>query len=223
MKILFAEDDRDLSSVIVRVLQYNKFDVQTAYDGAEALELLENEKFDVLVLDIMMPKIDGITVLKRLRERGNPIPILLLTALAETDDKVSGLDAGADDYLTKPFVIKELLARIRAIARRSSELQNSYSIGNLTLNPNTFELQAQGHIRLTNKEYRLMELLIRNKNILLSTERLMEEVWELDSEAEINTVWVFISSLRKKLTQIQANYTIKAVRGVGYRLEKLYD
>lgn len=223
MKILFAEDDRDLSSVIVRVLQYNKFDVQTAYDGAEALELLENEKFDVLVLDIMMPKIDGITVVKRLRERGNPIPILLLTALAETDDKVSGLDAGADDYLTKPFVIKELLARIRAIARRSSELQNSYSIGNLTLNPNTFELQAQGHIRLTNKEYRLMELLIRNKNILLSTERLMEEVWELDSEAEINTVWVFISSLRKKLTQIQADYTIKAVRGVGYRLEKLYD
>ncbi len=223
MKILFAEDDRDLSSVIVRVLQYNKFDVQTAYDGAEALELLENEKFDVLVLDIMMPKIDGITVVKRLRERGNPIPVLLLTALAETDDKVSGLDAGADDYLTKPFVIKELLARIRAIARRSSELQNSYSIGNLTLNPNTFELQAQGHIRLTNKEYRLMELLIRNKNILLSTERLMEEVWELDSEAEINTVWVFISSLRKKLTQIQADYTIKAVRGVGYRLEKLYD
>lgn len=223
MKILFAEDDRDLSSVIVRVLQYNKFDVQTAYDGAEALELLDNEKFDVLVLDIMMPKIDGITVVKRLRERGNPIPILLLTALAETDDKVSGLDAGADDYLTKPFVIKELLARIRAIARRSSELQNSYSIGNLTLNPNTFELQAQGHIRLTNKEYRLMELLIRNKNILLSTERLMEEVWELDSEAEINTVWVFISSLRKKLTQIQADYTIKAVRGVGYRLEKLYD
>lgn len=223
MKILFAEDDRDLSSVIVRVLQYNKFDVQTAYDGAEALELLENEKFDVLVLDIMMPKIDGITVVKRLRERGNPIPILLLTALAETDDKVSGLDAGADDYLTKPFVIKELLARIRAIARRSSELQNSYSIGNLTLNPNTFELQAQGHIRLTNKEYRLMELLIRNKNILLSTERLMEEVWELDSEAEINTVWVFISSLRKKLIQIQADYTIKAVRGVGYRLEKLYD
>lgn len=223
MKILFAEDDRDLSSVIVRVLQYNKFDVQSAYDGAEALELLENEKFDVLVLDIMMPKIDGITVVKRLRERGNPIPILLLTALAETDDKVSGLDAGADDYLTKPFVIKELLARIRAIARRSSELQNSYSIGNLTLNPNTFELQAQGHIRLTNKEYRLMELLIRNKNILLSTERLMEEVWELDSEAEINTVWVFISSLRKKLTQIQADYTIKAVRGVGYRLEKLYD
>lgn len=223
MKILFAEDDRDLSSVIVRVLQYNKFDVQTAYDGAEALELLENEKFDVLVLDIMMPKIDGITVVKRLRERGNPIPILLLTALAETDDKVSGLDAGADDYLTKPFIIKELLARIRAIARRSSELQNSYSIGNLTLNPNTFELQAQGHIRLTNKEYRLMELLIRNKNILLSTERLMEEVWELDSEAEINTVWVFISSLRKKLTQIQADYTIKAVRGVGYRLEKLYD
>lgn len=223
MKILFAEDDRDLSSVIVRVLQYNKFDVQPAYDGAEALELLENEKFDVLVLDIMMPKIDGITVVKRLRERGNPIPILLLTALAETDDKVSGLDAGADDYLTKPFVIKELLARIRAIARRSSELQNSYTIGNLTLNPNTFELQAQGHIRLTNKEYRLMELLIRNKNILLSTERLMEEVWELDSEAEINTVWVFISSLRKKLTQIQADYTIKAVRGVGYRLEKLYD
>lgn len=223
MKILFAEDDRDLSSVIVRVLQYNKFDVQTAYDGAEALELLENEKFDVLVLDIMIPKIDGITVVKRLRERGNPIPVLLLTALAETDDKVSGLDAGADDYLTKPFVIKELLARIRAIARRSSELQNSYSIGNLTLNPNTFELQAQGHIRLTNKEYRLMELLIRNKNILLSTERLMEEVWEFDSEAEINTVWVFISSLRKKLTQIQADYTIKAVRGVGYRLEKLYD
>lgn len=223
MKILFAEDDRDLSSVIVRVLQYNKFDVQTAYDGAEALELLENEKFDVLVLDIMMPKIDGITVVKRLRERGNPIPVLLLTALAETDDKVSGLDAGADDYLTKPFVIKELLARIRAIARRSSELQNSYSIGNLILNPNTFELQAQGHIRLTNKEYRLMELLIRNKNILLSTERLMEEVWEFDSEAEINTVWVFISSLRKKLTQIQADYTIKAVRGVGYRLEKLYD
>lgn len=221
MKLLLAEDDRDLSSAIVRVLKYNKYDVDTAYDGEEALYYLENFKYDGAILDIMMPKMDGVSLVRKIRENKNSVPVLLLTALSETDDKVRGLDSGADDYLTKPFVIKELLARIRAITRRSEVIHDAYQIGNVTLDSNTFELKADTSIRLTNKEYKLMELLIRNRTVLLSTERIMESVWEFDSEAEINVVWVFISSLRKKLEQIGANYSIKAVRGVGYRLEEI--
>ena len=220
MRILLAEDERDLASAVKRVLEYAKYDVDVTYDGVSALEYFGYQEYDALILDIMMPRLDGISVVKRIREKGSSVPVIMLTARAETDDKVLGLDAGADDYLTKPFEVKELLARIRALLRRKGDIVEPYTFGNATLDPNTFELSALGTVRLSNKEYRLMETLIRNKNVLLSTEKLMESVWDIDSGAEINVVWAFLSALRKKLSEIGANFSIKAVRGVGYRLEE---
>ena len=222
MKILLVEDERDLSATLKHVLEYAKYDVVCAYDGLQAIQKLEEDEFDAMILDVMMPRMNGFEVIKKIRGESNAIPVLMLTARSEIDDKVLGLDSGADDYLTKPFQIKELLARIRSILRRKSDATISYTIGSLTLNHDTFEIESNGKsVRLTNKEYRLMETLIRNKGVLLSTERLMELVWDYDSEAEINVVWAFLSSLRKKLTQIGADVTIKVVRGVGYRLEEI--
>ena len=222
MRIMIAEDERDLANAIKNVLEYNHYDVDVAHDGESALEMMNSFKYDGAILDIMMPKMDGISVVKQLRATGNNIPVLILTAKSEVDDKVLGLDAGADDYLTKPFVIKELLARVRALTRRTSEVAQSFVVGNTRLDHQTFELCTDiSSVRLTGKEYKLMEHLIRNKNMLLSTEKLMESVWGYDSDAEINVVWVFISALRKKLEAISSNYTIKAVRGVGYRLEEI--
>ncbi|MBO6263474.1 MAG: response regulator transcription factor [Clostridia bacterium] len=219
MKLLLAEDERELSNALVRLLNFNKFDVDAAYDGEQALILFEENSYDGIILDVMMPKKDGIAVVEEIRKRGSNVPVLMLTAKSEIDDRVSGLDAGADDYLTKPFAVKELLARIRALTRRQGTITESYSFSNVTLLPQTSEMKAVGTVRLTRKEYALMELLIRNKNVLLSTERIMESVWEFESEADLSVVWVFISSLRKKLDGIGANATIKAVRGVGYRLD----
>ena len=220
MKLLLVEDEIDLSDTIKRVLEINKYDVDQAFDGIEALDFMEYSEYDGVIMDVMMPKLDGFSVVKKLRAKGNHTPILMLTAKAEIDDKVEGLDCGADDYLTKPFVVKELLARVRALTRRKGDIATNYIIGNTTLNPNTFELStAVGTIRLTGKEYKLMEHLMRNQGVVLSTEKIMESVWEFDTEAEINVVWVFISSLRKKLESINSNCQIKAMRGVGYRLE----
>ena len=219
MKLLLAEDERELSNALVRLLNFNKFDVDAAYDGEQALKLFEENSYDGIILDVMMPKKDGIAVVEEIRKRGSNVPVLMLTAKSEIDDRVSGLDAGADDYLTKPFAVKELLARIRALTRRQGTITESYSFSNVTLLPQSSEMKAVGTVRLTRKEYALMELLIRNKNVLLSTERIMESVWEFESEADLSVVWVFISSLRKKLDGIGANATIKAVRGVGYRLD----
>lgn len=221
MKLLLAEDERDLSNAIKRVLEYSKYEVVCAYDGVQALNKIHEEKFDGLILDVTMPRMDGFEVVSRLRKEGNAIPVLMLTARAEIDDKVTGLDAGADDYMTKPFEIKELLARIRAMLRRKeNEVHDVFSIGNVTLDPSTAELKAITSVRLNNKEYHMMETLIRNKNILLSSERLMELVWDYDSPSEINVVWANLSSLRKKLDEIGADITIKAVRGIGYKLEQ---
>ena len=222
MRILLAEDDKELSNAVSRVLKVSNFDVDQAYDGQEALDYIDYMKYDVIIMDIMMPKMDGITCVKRIREKKCHTPIIMLTAMSETDDKVNGLDAGADDYLTKPFVVKELLARIRALLRRDSNIVDNYSIGNVILDSQTFEIRnGDKSQRLTAKEYKLMELLIRNKNQIISTERIMDDIWDLESDAEINVVWVFISSLRKKLEQIESDHIIKAVRGLGYRLEAL--
>ena len=218
MKLLLVEDERELSSAVKKILEINKYDVTCAYDGEEALCALGNEKFGGVVLDVMMPKLDGFSVVKTMRERGDDTPVLMLTAKAETDDKVSGLDAGADDYLTKPFAMKELLARIRAVTRRSGEYVDPFLIGNTTLDPNSSELKAKGSVRLTGKEYRLAEYLMRNRNVILSTEKIFDSVWDIETDAEINVVWVFISSLRKKLESIGSDCKIKAVRGVGYKL-----
>jgi DNA-binding response OmpR family regulator len=222
MRILLAEDDKELSNAVTRVLKVSNFDVDQAYDGQEALDYIDYMKYDVIIMDIMMPKMDGITCVKRIRDKKCHTPIIMLTAMSETDDKVNGLDAGADDYLTKPFVVKELLARIRALLRRDSAIVDNYSIGNVTLDSQTFEIKnGNKSQRLTAKEYKLMELLIRNKNQIISTEKIMDDIWDLESDAEINVVWVFISSLRKKLEQIEADHIIKAVRGLGYRLEAI--
>ncbi|MCD8322552.1 MAG: response regulator transcription factor [Oscillospiraceae bacterium] len=223
MKLLLVEDERALSRAVTVILKKNNYTVDTAYDGVEALEYLEAGGYDGVVMDIMMPKMDGITVLTRMRERGDRTPVLLLTAKAEIDDKVQGLDKGANDYLTKPFAVKELLARIRAMTRTQTAQANSkLQVGNITLDSATFELSSPtGSFRLANKEFQVMELLMRSPTTLISTERFMEQVWGYDSEAEVNVVWVYISYLRKKLAALHADIQIKATRNVGYCLEEL--
>lgn len=224
MKLLLAEDEKELSSVIAKLLRHSGFAVETVFDGEDALAYIKTEKYDAVILDIMMPKVDGISVVKEVRRQKNYVPILMLTAKAELDDKVLGLDAGADDYLTKPFAGKELIARIRALTRRKSDEICSYSFGNVTLNPQTFEISTNyGMIRLTCKEFQMLEMLFKNENILVSTESFLERIWGFDTDAEINVVWVFISALRKKLASIKAEVAIKAVRGVGYKLEQSDD
>ena len=221
MKLLFAEDERSLSRAITHILEKNCYNVDAVYDGQTALEYLENGEYDGVILDIMMPKLDGITVLKTIRNSGNPVPVLMLTAKAEIDDKVLGLDCGANDYLTKPFDTKELLARIRAMTRRSKAVDASLRMGNITLNRTNFELSSPtGSFRLANKEYQMMELLMANPRQLLSPEQFLERIWGLDSNTETNVVWVYISYLRKKLAALNANISIIAVRNAGYLLEE---
>ena len=223
MRLLLAEDEKALSKVLVAILERNNYSVDAVFDGVEALEYLEADNYDGVILDIMMPRLDGISVLKKLRENGNPIPVLMLTAKSEIDDKVLGLDTGANDYLTKPFDTKELLARIRAMTRAQTSAVNSQlRYGNVSLDRASYELSTpSGSFRLANKEFQLMELLMSNPRTLISTERLMERIWGFDSEAEINVVWVYISYLRKKLSALNADIQIKATRNAGYSLEEI--
>lgn len=218
MRILLCEDERDLASAVKKILEINKYEVDIAFDGVQALEKAHLTHYDVILLDVMMPRMDGFQVLKILRGEGDATPILMLTARAELDDKVLGLDSGADDYMTKPFQIKELLARIRVLTRRSPISVASQTIGDLTLDPNTCEIRAKASLHLTRTEFQLLEFLFENRGKLVSTERIMEAVWDYDSEAEINVVWAYISALRKKLSAIGSSITINAVRGVGYQL-----
>lgn len=221
MKLLFAEDERSLSRAIVHILEKNCYRVDAVYDGQTALDYLENGDYDGVILDIMMPKVDGITVLNELRRKGKQVPVLMLTAKAEIDDKVLGLDLGANDYLTKPFDTKELLARIRAMTRGRQSADASLSMGNISLNRTNFELSSpSGSFRLANKEYQIMELLLANPRQLISSDRFLEKIWGLDSNVESSVVWVYISYLRKKLTALNASVSIKAVRNAGYLLEE---
>ena len=222
MRLLLAEDELALSKALTAILERSNYSVDTVYDGQTALEYLETDNFDGVILDIMMPKVDGITVLKTIRSRGNRVPVLLLTAKSEVDDKVMGLDAGANDYLTKPFNSRELLARIRAMTRTQTVHSDSrMHMGNVTLDRATFELSTpSGTYRLANKEFQMMELLMSNPKKLISSERFMEKIWGYDSEAEINVVWVYISYLRKKLTALHADIQIRVTRNVGYSLEE---
>ncbi len=222
MRLLLAEDEAALSKALTAILERNNYSVDAVCDGQAALEYLETDNYDGVILDIMMPKIDGITVLKKLRQRGNLIPVLLLTAKSEVDDKVLGLDAGANDYLTKPFHSRELLARIRAMTRTQTVHPDSQlQMGNVVLNRASFELSAPGgSYRLANKEFQMMEMLMSNPKCLISSERFLEKIWGYDSEAEINVVWVYISYLRKKLAALHANIHIKASRNAGYSLEE---
>lgn len=220
MRLLLAEDEAALSKALKAILERNNYSVDAVYDGQEALEYLKSDNYDGVILDIMMPKIDGITVLRTIREQGNLVPVLLLTAKSEVDDKVLGLDAGANDYLTKPFNSRELLARIRAMTRtQTAQADSMLRAGNVTLNLATYELSTvSGSYRLANKEFQMMEMLMRNPGNLIATERFMEKIWGYDSEAEINVVWVYISYLRKKLNALGADVKINVKRNAGYML-----
>lgn len=222
MRILLAEDERSLSRAIIALLEKHNYSADAVYDGQEALDYLEAENYDAVILDIMMPKLDGLSVLRMLRERGSQIPVLLLTAKSEVEDKVTGLDSGANDYLTKPFATAELLARIRAMTRtQSTQTDSRMSFCNITLDQTTYELSSpSGSFRLANKEYQMMELLLRNPRQLIPSERFLEKIWGYDSDVELNVVWVYISYLHKKLTALQADIQIKATRNAGYSLEK---
>lgn len=223
MRLLLAEDERTLSDALVAILTHANYSVDAVYDGQEAMDYLEYGEYDGVILDIMMPKADGITVLKTLRAAGNTVPVLLLTAKSEIDDRVDGLDAGADDYLTKPFAAKELLARIRAMTRRQPALQDTdLRFGNLILSRGDCSLTGpKGSSRLANKEFQILEMLLMNPGQTIPTERFLEKIWGYDSEAEINVVWVNLSSLRKKLASVGADAQIRANRGLGYCLEAI--
>ena len=221
MRILLAEDERPLARAIVKIFEKNHHSADVVYNGEDALDYIEAGNYDVAVLDIMMPKMDGISVLQKLRGKGNPIPVLLLTARSEIDDKVRGLDSGANYYLTKPFDAQELLAALRAITRSPAATDSRLTFGNLTLDRATFELaSATGSFRLANREFQMMEMLMSNPRRIIPAERFLEKIWGYDSEAEINVVWVYISYLRKKLAALGADVQIKAFRNAGYSLEE---
>ena len=221
MRLLYAEDEKSLAKAVSTILIRNNYSVDVVYDGLSALDYLATENYDGVILDVMMPKLDGIQVLKKMRENGDSTPVLLLTAKSEIDDRVLGLDSGANDYLTKPFDMKELLARIRAMTRvLSVQPDKTLTCGKVTLDCSSYDLTGPGgSFKLAGKEYQMMEMLMRNPRKLISTEHFMDRIWGYDSETELNIVWVYISMLRKKLKAIDADIEIKAQRGVGYYLE----
>ena len=221
MRILLAEDERSLSKALKAILTKSNYSVDCVFDGEEAVSYAMASEYDLVIMDIMMPKQDGISALKEIRSKGNSVPVLMLTAKAEIDDKVEGLDSGANDYLTKPFATKELLARIRVLTRQpQSAGDNILKFGNLTLDRGSFELSSpKGKYRLAGKEFQMMEMLMMNPGILISTEKFMDKIWGIDSEADISTAWTYIAYLRKKLTALEADVQIKAVRNSGYTLE----
>lgn len=224
MRLLLAEDEKVLSKVLVKILEKNNYSVDAVFNGEDALSYMESGNYDAAVLDIMMPKMDGITVLKKIRASGSRLPILLLTAKTEIEDRVLGLDSGADDYLSKPFDSRELLARIRCMTRGREETDTKLRMGNISLDRASFELASPaGSFRLANKEFQMMEMFLLNPHQIFSSERIMGKIWGYDSEAEINVVWVYISCLRKKLASLKANIQIKVSRGAGYSLEDMDD
>lgn len=222
MRILIAEDERPLARALVKIFEKNNYSADAVHNGADALMYLDGGNYDVAIFDIMMPVMDGITALKKLRESGSKIPVLMLTAKAEIDDRVLGLDSGANYYLTKPFDSKELLAAIRAITRTVSEIDSKLRFGNITLDRATFELESPfGNFRLANKEFQMMEMLITAPHNIISAEQFTEKIWGFETDTEIGVVWAYISYLRKKLTALKADITIKSSRNIGYSLEEI--
>lgn len=222
MRLLFAEDDRDLSAAVKALLERNGYLVDAVYDGEEAVEYAEAENYDGIILDWMMPKMDGIEALQKIRAGGSSVPCMLLTARDAVEDKVTGLDAGADDYLPKPFDAGELMARVRAmLRRRDTYVPDLLRWEDLTLDKGSYELKCgQKSTRITGKTFQLMELFMENPRILFSVQQIMDKVWGWDTEAEINVVWVNISQLRKKLGELGTVTEIRVHRGTGYSLEK---
>lgn len=222
MRILIVEDETSLARALTALLRKNNYEVEAVANGIDACDYIRSGIYDAVILDIMLPGKDGFEVLQEVRRSGSNVPILMLTARSNVEDKVQGLDSGANDYLTKPFVVQELLARIRAITRTASHSGSVLSFGNVSLNRANFELSsAYGSYRLTSKEYQMMELLIANPHVLFSSERLLEKIWGYESDVQLNAVWVYISYLRKKLVSLHANIEICASRNAGYSLEEI--
>ncbi len=226
MRILLAEDEKRMAAALVAMLKQEKYDVDHVADGEAAVAALESNVYDMAVLDVMMPGLNGFEVARRARSGGIKTPILMLTAKSQLDDKVTGLDSGADDYLTKPFQSAELLARLRALARRNSGSDvrdGSLHFGDLSLNPSTATLSCTGSgqsVRLGEKELRILEYMFGNKGQIMTREQLAVKIWGFDNESEYNNVEVYMTFTRKKLAFVKSNVEIKAVRGLGYELRE---
>ena len=222
MRLLIAEDDKDIVRALTALFEHNNYSVDAVYNGNDAYDYASSGNYDGIIMDIMMPGMDGLEVLTTLRRSGIKTPILLLTAKTDIEDRVTGLDAGADDYLPKPFAASELLARVRAMLRRKENYQSeSLEFEGLTLDISTFELSYRSNtIRLVSREFQMLQLLMQSPGIVISTEQFMEHIWGWDSDVEVSIVWVYISNLRKKLEKLKAPVNIKAIRGVGYCIEK---
>ncbi len=219
MKLLLAEDTRDLNRNVTVLFQMQGYEVDSAFDGEQALGFLKNDSYDCVVLDIMMPKIDGYGVLAEMRRRHITSPVLLLTAKAEIDDRVTGLDAGADDYLPKPFASKELLARVRAlIRRRQTDAFDELRVGDVVLSAEKYTLSSANSVSLSHKEFDLMALLMANRDLALPTGQLLDRVWSRDPDAQADTVWLYISFLKRKLRAIGSSYTIMGEKGGSFQL-----
>ena len=218
MNVLIVDDERDLTNALSAILKQHNYTVDCAYNGEDGLEFALSDIYDVIVLDVMMPKTDGFEVLKRLRAKNVSAPVIMLTAKSEVSDKIDALNGGADDYITKPFDTQELLARIKALLRRGAKMSdNALKIGNTVLDRDTFELVVKDNkIALGKKEFQILEILMLNANKCVEKERLIEKIWGYDSDAEYNTVEVYVSFLRKKLAAVNSDAEIRSIRGIGY-------
>ena len=222
MRLLLAEDEEAMAEAVTAFLEYHHYDIDWVNNGTDALETARMGIYDVLILDIMMPGMDGLTVLRTLRGEGNTTPVLLLTAKGEVRDKVLGFESGSDDYLSKPFALDELRVRVDALTRRARSYQgDQVSFGSLTLDRSSYTLSAgEKSCPLSHREYHLIELFMRNPHIYFSADTLLDRVWGMDAEVDYGTVWVHISGLRKKLESLDAGVEIRSKRGVGYALEE---
>ena len=223
MRLLLVEDEKRMAQALCEILRQEKYDVDHFADGLDGLYALETKGYDLAILDVMLPHKNGFEIAKQARKEGVKTPILMLTAKSELDDKVTGLDCGADDYLTKPFMTKELLARLRALGRRNiNSHDGTLAFGDITLNKETSTLFCgENSVRLSEKELRILEYLIANQGQILTREQLAVKIWGYDSDTEYNNVEVYMSFARKKLNFVKAKVEIKAVRGIGYELR--YD
>lgn len=222
MRLLIAEDDRDIVKALTALFEHNNYSVDAVYNGNDGCDYALSGNYDGIILDIMMPGKDGLEVLRTLREAGVRTPVLLLTARGDIEDRVNGLDAGADDYLPKPFAASELLARVRAMLRRRENYRDDIlEFAGLSLNLATFELSFRDQaLRLVSREFQMLQLLMQSPGAVISTDQFMERIWGWDSDVEVSIVWVYISNLRKKIDKLAAPVSIRAVRGAGYCLEK---
>jgi DNA-binding response OmpR family regulator len=220
MKLLVADDEIELANALVAILKHSNYTVDAVHNGTDALDYALTGDYDGIILDIMMPGLNGTDVLKKLRDKGISTPVLFLTAKTEVDDRIKGLDLGADDYISKPFDMGELLARVRAMLRRKADFAPSnLSCGNLTLDRSSYEMFTEGHekIRLSGREFQMMEMLMTSPGRIISIDNFMDHIWA-DGEADVNVVWVYVSNLRKKLASLDATCEIKASRGIGYSI-----